>query len=277
VDTSSFKTPDGLNIHTVHQAAVGNPKALVIVVHGISEHIGRYEHVIDFLSKAGYEVYGLDHRSHGKSDGKIRIHTDTHTRFVEDLKQFYDSIKAKHPDKKIFLLGHSMGSLISLQFVLAYPKTLAGLVVTGTATDVGSSVSSVLRNLGNFINRFAPQTPLSPPLGVEGLTNDPDMQAKWRADTLTYKGATRISMGKFIIETGEKIQARAKEITLPIMFMHGESDILTPISGSHIMYERVGSSDKTIHTYPNMQHEIMNEVERNKVLQTIVDWFDKHL
>jgi alpha-beta hydrolase superfamily lysophospholipase len=276
VDTSSFKTPDGLNIHTVHQAATGNPKAVVIVVHGISEHIGRYEHVIDFLSKAGYEVYGLDHRSHGKSDGKIRIHTDTHSRFVEDLKQFYDSIKAKHPDKKIFLLGHSMGSLISLQFVLAYPKTLAGLVVTGTATDVGSTVSSVLRNIGNFINRFAPQTPLSPPLGVEGLTNDPDMQAKWRADTLTYKGPTRISMGKFIIETGEMIQARAKEITLPIMFMHGESDILTPISGSRIMHERVGSSDKTIHTYPNMQHEIMNEVDRNKVLQTIVDWFDKH-
>lgn len=276
MDTSSFSTPDGFKIHTVHQAAVGKAKALVIMVHGISEHIGRYEHVADFLSKAGYEVYGLDHRSHGKSDGQPRVHTDTQTRFIEDLKQFYDSIKAKHPNQKIFILGHSMGSVISLQFVLANPNTLTGLVVTGTATDVSSGVSPVLRNVGNFINIFAPTLPISPPLGADVLTNDPEMQAKWAADNLIYKGATRVSMGKYVLETGEMIQARAKEITLPIMFMHGESDKLTPISGSRIMYERVGSSDKTIHTYPNMQHEIMNEIEREKVLQTIVEWFDKH-
>jgi alpha-beta hydrolase superfamily lysophospholipase len=276
VDTSSFKTPDGLNIHTVHQAAVGNPKAVIIVVHGISEHIGRYEHVAGFLSKAGYEVYGLDHRSHGRSEGKTRIHTDTHSRFVEDLKQFYDSIKAKHPDSKLFILGHSMGSLISLQFVLAYPNALTGLVVTGTATDVSSAVTPMLRNVGNFINRFAPAFPIGAPLGATALTNDPEMQAKWLSDTITYKGPTRISMGKYILETGEMIQSRAKEITLPIMFMHGESDVIAPISGSRIMYERVGSKDKALHTYPNMQHEIMNEVDRNKILQTIVDWFDKH-
>jgi alpha-beta hydrolase superfamily lysophospholipase len=276
VDTNSFKTSDGLKIHTVHQAAVGNPKAVVIMVHGISEHIGRYEHVADFLSKAGYEVYGLDHRSHGRSEGQPRVHTDTHSRFVEDLKQFYDSIKARHPGSKIFMLGHSMGSLISLQFVLAQPHTLNGLVVTGTATDVSSGVSPMLRNVGNFLNNFFPKMPIGAPLGAAALTNDPEMQAKWVADTITYKGPTRISMGKYILETGEMIQSRAKEITLPIMFMHGESDVIAPISGSRIMYERVRSADKTLHTYPNMQHEIMNEVDRNKVLQTIVDWFDKH-
>lgn len=276
MDTSSFKTPDGLTIHTVHQAAVGNPKAVVIVVHGISEHIGRYEHVIEFLSKAGYEVYGLDHRSHGRSEGLPRVHTDSHTRFIDDLKQFYDSIKAKHPSSKIFILGHSMGSLVSLQFVLAHPNALTGLVVTGTATDVSSAVSPILRNVGNFLHNFAPKLPIGAPLGAAALTNDPAMQAKWEADTITEKGPTRISMGKYILETGEMIQGRAKEINLPIMFMHGESDVVTPISGSRIMHERVASKDKTLHTYPNMQHEIMNEVDRNTVLQTIVDWLDKH-
>ena len=276
MESSSFKTPDGLTIHTIHQAAVGNPKAVIIIVHGISEHIGRYEHVADFLSKAGYEVYGLDHRGHGKSEGSPRVHTDSHTRFVEDLKQFYNSIKANHPNQKIFILGHSMGSVISLQYVLAHPNDLAGLVVTGTATDVASAVSPMLRNVGNFLSRFAPALPITPNGGPTILSNDPEIHAQWAADTLFYKGPTRISMGKFILETGEMIQARAKEIKLPVMFMHGESDVLVPISGSRIMYERVGSSDKTIHTYPKMQHEILNEIDRQGVLQTIVDWFDKH-
>jgi acylglycerol lipase len=276
VESSSFKTPDGLSIHTVHQAAAGTPKAVVIMVHGISEHIGRYEHVADFLSKACYEVYGLDHRGHGKSEGQPRVHTDSHTRFIEDLKQFYESVRAKHPTSKIFILGHSMGSIISLQYVLAYPNDLAGLVVTGTATDVASAVSPLLRNVGNFLNIFVPSLPISAGTGPEVLTNDTEFHKKWADDSLFYKGATRISMGKFIIETGEMIQARAKEITLPVMFMHGESDVIAPISGSRIMHQRVGSSDKTIHTFPNMQHEIMNEIDRVTVLQKIVDWFDKH-
>lgn len=272
---NSFQTPDGLTIHTVYWQAASERQRVVIVVHGIGEHFGRYDHVAKHLNQAGYHVYGLDHRGHGKSEG-TRNHVDNDTQFISDLKQYVDAIKTKHSDSKFYILGHSMGSVISLQFMLTYPDIVDALIVTGTATDVASGVPPILRSVANFIYRIYPKAPIQPPGGDNVLTRDPEMLALADNDPLFYKGWTKTSIAKYVVETGEMIQERAHEITLPILIMHGEADNLTPISGSHIMYERVSSTDKTLKTWEGMYHEVMNEIGREEVLQTITDWLDKH-
>lgn len=275
MQTDSFSTPDGFTIHTKYWQAGEDSRGVVIIVHGIAEHSGRYVHVAEKLVDAGYHVYALDHRGHGESSGK-RLHISSKINFISDLKQFHEHIQSQHPDAKIFMLGHSMGSVISLHFILTYPDAIDAIVVTGTASDVSSGVSAPLRMIGNIVDSIYPNAPISPPGGMDILTRDTEMVKRAENDPLMYKGWTRTRIAKYILDTGEMIQERASEITMPILIMHGEDDELTPISGSNIMYERVGSKDKTLKIWENMLHEIMNEVEREAVLDAIVDWLNKH-
>ena len=273
--TGAFQTPDNLNIYTIQWLPDVAPKAVVIIVHGIGEHSGRYQHVAEALVNAGYAVYSHDHRGHGKSDGK-RVQVTSHLQFMNDLKQYFDLIRSEHDREKIFILGHSMGSIISLQFALQYQNNLAGLVITGTATDISSTVSGMMRNAANLLHRVLPNAPVSAPLPIPYLTNDKEMQQLAENDMLNYKGWTPVSIAKYIVETGEMLHENVHKLVLPILIMHGEDDRVTPISGSQVVYERVGSDDKTLKTWANMQHEIMNEIDRQQVIETIIDWLDKH-
>jgi len=275
MQVDQFTAPDGTRIHTAYYPAAHDSNRVVLVLHGLKDHFGRYTHVAKHLSEVGYHVYGLDHRGHGKSGGD-RIHVAYPTQFISDLKIYVNRIQAQHPDATFFILGHSMGSLISLQFVLENPDIADGLIVTGTPTDVVSGIPTLLRVVGNLVYRIFPQAPISAPDSERVLTRDPEILKQTEEDPLHYKGWTKTSIGKYILDTGELIQARAAEITLPVMFMHGEADTLAPISGSHYMYANVSSQDKTLKTYPAMLHEIMHEIEREDVLATITDWLDQH-
>ncbi len=275
MQTDNFMTPDGFKIHTVYWQPTSESDRVVILVHGLSEHSGRYQHVAEHLTQAGYHVYSQDNRGHGLSSGE-RQHLSSHTSFINDLKQHYDRIKQNHPNSKIFMLGHSLGSVISLQFVLTNPKAIDALIVTGTATDVAPSVSPILRTIGNVLNRISKNMPISPPGGNEALTKDPDMLRAAAADELFYHGWTKTGIAKFALDMGEEIQNRASEITLPILIMHGKEDEVTPVSGSEIMYERVSSTDKTIKLWDGMRHEILNEVDRAAVLALVTDWLSQH-
>jgi acylglycerol lipase len=272
--TGAFQTADNLNIYTVQWLTESKAKAVVIIVHGYSEHIERYQHVAEALVQAGYAVYGFDLRGHGKSAGG-RAQVTAPTQFIDDLKRYFDTIRTAHHSDKIFLLGHSMGALISLQFALKYQNDIAGLVLTGSATDIGSTVSGLLRSIANGLHRIVPHAPIGAPLKVETISNDKDIQQRWLADTLIHKGWTPISAAKYIIDTGEMLQANAQQLVLPMLIMHGEDDQIAPLSGSRIIYERAASADKTLQTWAHMQHEILNEVERAAVLETIIKWLNK--
>lgn len=275
MQTDSFITPDGTTIHTVYYPPAEERDRVIIIAHGLSEHSGRYVHVAERFAKAGYHVYSQDHRGHGRSSG-ARQYIDRDTHFITDLKQHYDRIRRKHRDAQIYMLGHSMGSVISLQFVLTYPDAIEALTVTGTATDVSSTVPTPVRFLGNLVNRMGKGLPISAPGGSEILTRDPDMQQWTDDDALIYRGWTKTGIAGYILDMGEQIQARASEITLPILIMHGEADELTPLSGSQIMFDRVRSEDKTLKIWKEMRHEVLNELEREAVMDLLVDWFDQH-
>lgn len=275
MEISSFTNTAGQKIFTRYWSVEDGAKGIVIIVHGLGEHSGRYIHVADALNTAGYVCYALDHLGHGKSEGE-RGTVESFTAFRDDLKQFYDSIKEQHPTDKLFMLGHSMGAVITLQFILEYPNTLDGLIITGVGSDFGSKLLPGVRSVANFLYRIVPHLPFGPPVTPNILTSDPEMIQKWHEDSLIDKGWIRISIGKFTVDSGDDVQNRAHEIDSPILIMHGELDAFAPISGSHIIYERVRSEDKTLETWANMNHEIMNEIEREKVLHVIIEWLDKH-
>lgn len=105
-------------------------KAMLLIAHGFAEHSGRYANVVNHLVPLGYAVYAPDHRGHGKSDD-ARVQVDDFHDYIKDLHTFFNIVRRENPRHKIFLIGHSMGSVIALFYTTEYQKDLAGLVTSG--------------------------------------------------------------------------------------------------------------------------------------------------
>lgn len=275
--TSRLMTQDGHAIHTEAWLPEATPRAAILLVHGYAEHIGRYAHTAQRLVRAGYAVYGMDHRGHGKSEGP-RAYFESAELPLHDLQQFYEQVRAEQPDRKLFMLGHSMGTLLSLHFVLRQPDALDGLILSGTAIHGGETVAPALRFvLRRFVRPIAPTLALVPAIGSEQLSTDPAVARAYDNDPLVYRKPWRVGMAAVLLDMADDIHARAQEIRLPLLVLHGSEDAIAPVSGSHALYEKATSEDKTLHTFPGMRHEILNEVDKDKVFQVIQDWLAQRL
>jgi len=262
---------DGLKIHTEAWLPPQEPRAAIIIIHGYGEHIGRYAHVAQAFVNANYAVYGCDHRGHGQSEG-LRAYFDNIEQPVEDLHQFVDSLKSKYPDLRFYLYGHSMGSLVALRFVLTYPHIMQALIVSGTPICADDSLSSIVQQALRFINRLAPKIPLIPALSAEAISTDSDTVNAYENDPLVYRGAWRPAMAALIVETGQQLRQQIHKLQLPLLILHGEEDQIAPVSGSLYLYANARSNEKTLFTYPQMRHEVHNEIRRETVIEMLLDW-----
>jgi acylglycerol lipase len=273
-NTGSFTTSDGLNIHTESWLPDGDTRAVVLISHGVGEHIGRYAHVAARLVADGYAVYGLDHRGHGKSDG-LRSYFNDLNDPVNDLKQYFDQVKTAQPGKKIFLYGHSLGSLIALLFTLRYQSELAGLISSGTPLEVEASQPKALIAAGGVLNNIIPKAAITP-LSTVYISTDPAEVKAYETDPLVYHGNVRVRVGYQIVEKSRMVKAHLSEIKLPVLVFHGGADKICPPAGSETLYRGASSSDKTLKIYPGMYHETHNEVEKSTVLNDIAAWLQAH-
>lgn len=271
--TGTMKTSDGFELYTVSWLPDMNPKAVVLIIHGLAEHSGRYTHIAQTCVHHGYAVYGIDHRGHGKSPG-LRTYFEQFDQPVEDLKRYLDCIQASHPTKKVFVYGHSLGSLIGLEFALRYQNQLAGIIVSGTTLGVESSKSTPLVMLGAALNPVVPKLP-AVPLDSKVLSHDPAVVTAYDTDPLVYRGKVRVRMGHQIVDSSRKVRSRLNQLMLPMLILHGGADQLCPPIGSHMIYEGAGSTDKTLKIYPELYHEIHNEPQQETVLADIVGWLEQ--
>lgn len=274
---STMQTRDGLTLHTVNWLPGGDARAVVVLVHGIGEHIGRYNHVGAALAEAGYAVYGLDHRSHGRSEGRPRVHFDRFTAVVQDIADYMAQASKAHPELPLFLFGHSMGSLLALMTTLDYQDRLAGLISEGTPLDVAQTVPAPLLPVGRAFYRMWPLKYLHVgPLDKDGLTHDPAFAHAYLDDPLVYQKPARLSMGLGIIEHSREVRARLHELVLPLLILHGGDDRITPPSGSQAIYTQAGAKDKTLKVYEGCYHEVHNELVRDELFRDIIAWLGAH-
>jgi acylglycerol lipase len=272
--TGTLKTSRGITLHTETWLPEGEPHAVIIVSHGLGEHIGRYAHVAEKAVGAGYVVYGLDHQGHGKSEG-ARAYFERFDDTVDDLKQFFDGAKAAHPGKKIFLYGHSLGSLIALVFTLSYQRELTGLITSGAPLEVESNEPALLISLAGVLNSIIPKAAVTT-LPTKYLSTDPNLVRAYETDPLVHHGNVRVRTGHQIVQYSRMVKSRLAEFTLPMLILHGAEDKICPPAGSEKLYQGAGSSDKTLKIYPGMYHEIHNEVEQAIVVNDIITWLQAH-
>ena len=253
------------------------PKAVIQVVHGFAEHSGRYLNVVNQLTPLGYVIYANDHRGHGKSDGK-RNYIDNFNQYIEDEKIFYDLIKIKNYNLPIFMLGHSMGSMIALVFTKNYETLLRGLILSGTGTGAGESTSKTLKLIVKLLAKITPKKYINPGLKADKLSHDSEVVHAYENDPLVNADKITIRLGWELMNNFEKYDTITSTLKLPLLVQCGAEDSL--IKGSEeLIRNAFNMEDKTILIYDGLYHEVYNEIkkEREKVLNDLSNWLDKHI
>jgi lysophospholipase len=251
-----------------------SPRAIVLLVHGLGEHSGRYEHVAAYLNKHGYAVYSLDHKGHGKSGGMPAMITSLHD-YVSDLTCYFEQIRAEYPSLPMFVYGHSMGSLIGLLFTLDHQDQLVGVVTTGTALKLPGA-NRVLIPIFKGLSRLIPRVPVTS-LAAEGISRDPDVVQRYKDDPLVYHSHLRLGLIAALQNGADEVIRRLPDLYLPYLALHGSHDPIALPAAVDIIRQQSGSSDTTIKVYEGLYHEIHNEKEQGDVLGDIVAWLDQHL
>ena len=268
----SFAGPDGLNFFEHWWRPEGEARATVVLVHGLKDHGARYEHAGEWLARRGYATYALDLRGHGESSGE-RFFVNSFDEYVDDLEMFVGRVRDFGSGKPMFLLGHSMGGAVASLFVLLRKPELEGLVLTAPALEPTENVSPALIWLSGVISRFFPRAPVTK-VDIKALSHLPEVIEAARKDPLSNERPAPARTGYEILRTMRRIRERAHEIELPLLVMHGTDDHLTNPRGSERLFKQAGSEDKELKLYEGFYHEILNEVDRERVLEDIVRWLD---
>lgn len=262
-----FQTFDGTRLYMVKDY-VDQPKGVIVIVHGLCEHLGRYDYVTEKLNQAGYSVCRFDHRGHGKSDGK-KVYYSCWTEISDDVNAVVDMVKAENADTKLFVLGHSMGGYATTCFASRFPGKADGIILSGALTRYNTACAGPLPI-------DAPADVYSPNALGSGVCSDPAVVEAYNQDPLVEK---EISVGLLnSIWDGVKwLKENAEKFTDPVLMLHGCNDGLVSNQDSRELFGEIASEDKGLVIYPKLFHEILNEPCKDEIIADILLWLSKRV
>jgi alpha-beta hydrolase superfamily lysophospholipase len=271
----NFKGIRNLNIYYQGWLPDVNIKAVLLVVHGLGEHSGRYMNVVNHFVPLDYAVYGFDHVGHGKSDGEREMVGDFDD-FTDTLSIFYKMVSQWQKDAPIFILGHSMGGLISSYYLIDHQADFKGAIISGPVVKVGEDISQGTIIMGKILSKIAPKMGILA-LDANAISKDPAVVTAYENDPLVFHGKTPARLAAEMLSAMQRVNSEASKITLPIILVHGSEDALADPAGSQMLYDETNSKDKTLKIYDGLYHEVFNEPERDQVLKDVANWLESHL
>jgi|LSQX01.3.fsa_nt_gb alpha-beta hydrolase superfamily lysophospholipase len=275
--SASFQSFDGLKLF-YQKWLCKDAKGVVIIAHGLGEHSSRYSHLVEELAGKGVSFYALDHRGHGRSEGK-RGHISSFSDFTADLASLVEMARRENPAIPLILLGHSMGGVIAFQYVLQQSQAVDGLILSSAGLipilDVPGWLQSLVKVL---LSRIVPGLTISNGLDASGLSHDQPIVNQYLDDPLVHDKVTARWFQEFAA-AGQDSLNRAGELTLPLLIIHGQNDPIVDYKGSVKAMELASSSDKTLHIFEGLLHETMNEPQelRQEVLNRVGEWIVAHI
>ncbi|XP_012089516.1 monoacylglycerol lipase [Jatropha curcas] len=248
-------------------------RGLVIILHGLNEHSGRYNDFAKQLNAHGFKVYGMDWIGHGGSDG---LHAYVHSidYAVNDLKSFLDKVLGDNPGLPCFCFGHSTGAAIVLKAAMD-PKVearIAGVVLTSPAVGVQPS-HPIFVVLAPIFSVLLPRFQLGA-ANKKGMpvSRDPEALVAKYSDPLVYTGSIRIRTGYEILRISTYLQQNLSRLSVPFLVLHGTSDTVTDPEASQKLYEEASSTDKSIKLLQGFLHDLLFEPERQDIIDDIIEW-----
>ena len=250
-------------------------KAVLLIVHGLGEHGGRYMNVVNALVPLGYAVYAPDHLGHGKSEGEREV-IERFADYTDTLTTFLTLVKGTHAGLPIFLFGHSMGGLIASIYLLDHQAEFRGAIISAPAVKIGEGIPAATILMGRVLSVLAPKMGVLA-LDAGAISRDPEVVSAYVDDPLVFHGKTPARLAAEMLKAMQRVTAEVGRIRLPLIVIQGSEDRLVDPGGAQMLYDEAGSQDKTLRVYEGMFHEVCNEPECALVLDDIAGWLDAHV
>jgi acylglycerol lipase len=270
---SSFAGVGGLKIFTRSWLPEGNPRGVMILIHGFNAHSGYMVWPAEQFAANGLACYALDLRGRGKSEGE-RFYVEKFSDYLEDVDKVVSIAKAENPNLPVYVLGHSAGGVIATSYVFEHQAEIAGLICESFAYDVGlpDAVELILKGVSY----------LTPHLHVFSLKNAdfsrfPEVVEAMNNDPLIANESQPAETAAEMLKAADRLTENFPKFTVPVLIIHGTADHVTQPAGSQRFYDMAGSPDKTLKLYENHYHDLLNDVDRELVMADIQSWIDQRL
>ncbi|MDG2049955.1 MAG: lysophospholipase [Myxococcota bacterium] len=252
------------------------PQRLMLLVHGFGEHSGRYEEMASWFARRGFAVFALDLQGHGRTPGR-RGHVADFEFFLDDVEEFLAAIRGDYPGLPAVVVGHSMGGLIVAALASRRGLSVDAFVLSGPALTLAPGISRFRLALARTLRRVLPRLSLEAGLDLEGLSRDPEVVRRYRADPLVH-GRVTAAMGAGMMDLQTRIDSSARQVNRPVLLLHGEEDPLCAVQGSRDFFAGLPKDrdlQSELRVYPGLKHEIFNEPEREQIWSDVLAWLDR--
>jgi alpha-beta hydrolase superfamily lysophospholipase len=275
----TFKGAAGLDLYYQSWQPGGAARAALAIIHGLGEHSGRYMNIVNHLVPKGYAIYALDHRGHGRSPGP-RAFVNSWSEFSDDVGALCQLVAEQQPGVPFFLMGHSMGGNIVLNYILHHPTSHhpdGVRAIIASAPAVGKlDVPPILATLSRLLSGILPKLSVATGLDATAVSRDTAVVQAYQNDPLVHGQGTPRFATEFA-KSAEWAMAHAAEFKPPLLLIHGEADRLVNGQASRDFYARVPHKDKKLIIYEGGYHESHNDIEYERVVQDIENWLEAHL
>lgn len=262
----SWKSREGEEIYGCEWPAA-SPKGVICLVHGMGEHINRYEGLAQKLNEAGWAVLGYDQPGHGRTSG-ARGHVGSYDLLLDEVDVLLLKAKEKYSGLPVFLYGHSMGGNVVLNYLLRRNPDVKGAIVTSPWLRLPQPPPAIKYYPGLIMRKIFPKFTESTALDTKAISRDAAVVAAYEADPLVHdKISTAFFFGCY--EAAKYALDHASELKKPVLLMHGTADKLTAFSGSEEFAAKAGKMVKFI-PWKDAYHELHFEPEKDNVIQQII-------
>ena len=269
----SWKTKGNKKIYA-YRWDVEEPKAIICLVHGLGEHLHRYEHMVAYYNERGYSVMSFDNIGHGKSEGK-RGHLPSFQVYMDNVSELLQAAEKAYPLLPKFLYGHSMGGNIVLNYVLRNNPSIAGMITTGAWITLPKNPPALLVMVGNVLKYILPSLQQPSDLDPTAISRDEAEVKKYMNDPLVH-GKITINFGAEMLPAAKWLETYQGPVEMPALMMHGSDDKLTSPEGTALLSKNL-TGDVTHKSWEGLYHEIHNEPEQKEVFDYTINWLEEKI
>lgn len=260
---------DGTNLIVEVNEGEQPIRGQVLIVHGLAEYKERYNHLVKFLNENNYRTIRYDQRGHGDSEGE-RVYFNERDTLFKDLYEVVQFINKDKLDAPLFILGHSMGGFTVAGFAVEHPNMVDGLILSGAMTYNSSGklkpipkwVPGKIKIPGNFAG-----------LQAHKISHDLEIVTNYKNDPKVIKHVT-VGLVRGFYKGVEVIKEKCSKFNDPVLILHGSDDLLVSVEDSKWLYNNISSNDKDIKIYDGLYHEILNEIQKEQVMEDILEWLN---
>ena len=258
-----------------HWRPDGSPRAVVLLLHGLGEHSGRYQRVASLMCSRGFAVLAPDHLGHGESPG-VRVMVSDFDDYLPAVDALRSIITEVYPQLPCFLLGHSMGGLLAGRILLDRQQQYQGALLSAPALAAAEPPPAIVQWIAKLPAKVAPSFGVMA-LDANGVSRDPKVVEDYKDDPLVNHAKVTAGLAVGIFAAMDRVMSGASTITLPTLVCHGGADTMADPKGSEAFVAAITASDKTLTIFPELYHEIFNEPEGDDIVAVYCDWIEARL